>query len=58
MKKLKIDHINGMFMGVCAGISNTLNIDPTLVRVGVAVLAFVFPITGLIYIGLGFIIPD
>ena len=57
MRKMKIDEGNGLFMGVCSGIANSFGIDATLVRIGVAVLTAVFPITAIVYIGLGFILP-
>jgi len=50
-KTFHLDKRNGKFMGVCAGIANYFNIDPTFVRVG-AVLATIiggFPWTVLAY---------
>lgn len=41
----RIDRENGKVLGVCAGIANHFDVDVTLVRVGMAVSAFVtFPL--------------
>ncbi|HET6204240.1 MAG TPA: PspC domain-containing protein [Planctomycetota bacterium] len=48
-----------MIGGVCAGIGEALNVDPTLVRVawvGIAILTVILPMT-LFYLACWFIIP-
>ena len=60
MEKKLTKSNNKMIAGVCAGIAEYFNVDPTLVRVGYAILSFFcagFP--GLIlYIILALIIPN
>ena len=59
MEKKLTKSNNKMIAGVCAGIAEYFNVDPTLVRVGYAILSFFcagFP--GLIvYIILALILP-
>ena len=59
-KKLYRSRNDKMVSGVCAGIANYLNIDPTLVRVIYAVLSvFTAFVPGLIlYIVLAIVIPQ
>lgn len=46
-----LDRANGKLMGVCAGLAETLDIDPTLVRVAAALaLLLLGPIAILLYI--------
>lgn len=47
-----------MIFGVCSGVGNYLNIDPTIVRVGFAVAAVCFGAGVLLYIILAFIMPQ
>ncbi len=49
---------NKMVCGVCAGIAEFFNIDPTIIRVIWAVLAFCFGSGILAYIICALIIPD
>ena len=50
-RKFQLDRQNGKIMGVCAGIANHFNIDPTIVRVLVVVgtLLGAFPWTLIAY---------
>ena len=58
MKRLVKDKRNAKLAGVCAGVANYLEIDPTVVRV-VCVLAFFCYGIGLIpYILAAFIMPE
>ena len=58
MKELRRSHVNRIFCGVCGGIGEYLNIDPTVVRL----LWVIFSLTGgagvLAYIIALFIIPE
>lgn len=40
-RQLRRSRSDRMLAGVCAGIANYLRVDPTLIRVGVAVLAII-----------------
>lgn len=56
-KKLYKSRTNRMLCGVCGGLGEYLNIDPTLIRLIVAVLGFTG--TGIFaYIVAAIIIPD
>ncbi len=57
-KRLKRDSSNGIFMGVCAGIGNHFNIDPTWIRIGTLGLVLALPYVGAAYLILGFILPS
>jgi phage shock protein PspC (stress-responsive transcriptional regulator) len=59
MKQLKRSH-NKMIAGVCAGIAEYLNFDPSLVRIGYALISLfsaAFPGI-LVYIILWVVIPE
>lgn len=59
MKKLTRSTSNAQIAGVCAGIAEYFNLDPTLVRVGYLIFTFIgagSPI--LLYLILAFIIPE
>lgn len=59
-KKLYKSSTDKKLCGVCAGIANFFNIDPTIVRVVFAIAAIFttgFPFT-LLYIILAFILPE
>lgn len=59
MKRLTKSKTDSMIAGVCGGIAEYFDIDPTLVRVGYLVLTFLAvgsPI--LLYILLALIIPE
>jgi len=52
----RLDKTNGKFMGVCAGIANYFDIDPTLVRIGFALgTIFGFGSLLLVYLVIGLI---
>ena len=59
-RKLKKSSTNKMVAGVCGGIANYFDLDPTLVRVGYILLSILS--TGfqgvLAYIILAFVMPD
>ena len=59
MKQLKRSH-NKMIAGVCAGIAEYLNFDPSLVRIGYALISlFSAAFPGIIvYIILWVVIPE
>ncbi len=58
-KKLTRSSSNRMVAGVCAGIAEYANIDPTLVRLGWAILSVIACGTGIIaYIIAAIIIPE
>jgi phage shock protein C len=51
-----LDRYNGKVMGVCGGIAEYAGIDPTLVRIGFVLGAFVsFGTAALIYVAIGLI---
>lgn len=59
-KKLYKSSTDKKLCGVCAGIANFFNIDPTIIRVVFAIAAIFttgFPFT-LLYIILAFILPE
>lgn len=53
MKKLYRSETNKRIAGVCGGIGEMLNVDPTIVRVAVVVLALT---TGILPLVVGYII--
>ena len=58
MKKLHKSSTNKMIAGVCGGIAEYFNIDPTLVRLGFVALSFMFGGGLLVYILAAIIIPQ
>jgi len=57
MKKLTKSRSNRMICGVCGGLSEYLNIDATVIRIALVLLAFTA--TGIIaYIVAAIIMPD
>jgi phage shock protein C len=57
-KKLYRSHTNMMVAGVCGGVAEYFDIDPTLVRIGAVLLAWVTSGAGvLLYLAMAFIIP-
>jgi phage shock protein C len=56
-KKFRLDKRNKKWMGVCAGIANSLGIDPMFVRIGLVLATLVggFPWTVIAYVAAGFI---
>ena len=58
MKKLYRSTSNRMIAGVCAGVAEYLNIDPTVVRV-IWAIASIFAFVGVVaYIACALIIPE
>lgn len=58
-KKLTRSRSNRMIAGVCAGIANYLGLDPTMVRIGYALLSIFTAFAGVIvYIILWMIMPE
>lgn len=52
----RLDRHNGKVMGVCGGIANHFDVDPTMVRIGFVIGAFVsVGTTALIYLAIGLI---
>ena len=58
MKKLYKSNANKMVAGVCGGIAEYFNIDPTLVRLGFVAISFFFGSGLLVYIIAAIIIPS
>lgn len=56
-KKLYRSTKNKMICGVCGGIAEYFNIDPTLVRLGMAGLAMIWGSGVLVYLLAAIIIP-
>ena len=57
MKKLYRSNSQKMVAGVCGGIAEYFNIDPTLVRLGFVALSFMFGGGLLVYIVAAIVIP-
>ena len=60
MRKLYLSRENGKIFGVCAGIGESYDIDPTVVRlvtVAAAILTAIVPV-GIIYLIAWAIIPE
>lgn len=59
-KKLYLSNANRQFLGVCGGIAEYLNVDPTVVRlvwaIGTALTGFI--LGTVVYVACGFIIPS
>lgn len=60
MKKLYRSKTNRKISGVCAGIANYFNVDPTVVRVAWIILSVLtaFMVGVIIYVLCAFIIPE
>lgn len=56
-KRLYRSNDNKMLCGVCGGIAEYLNVDPTLIRLIWAILTFAFGLSIIVYIIAAFIIP-
>ena len=55
----KKDTSNKVIFGVCSGIANELEVDPTIVRVAFAVLALLgFGLPVVVYIVLALVMPS
>ena len=57
MKKLHKSNTQKMVAGVCGGIAEYFNIDPTLVRLGFLAFSFMFGSGLLVYIVAAIVIP-
>ena len=57
-KKLYRSRANRMVCGVCGGIGEYFNVDPTLIRLGAAILTVCSVGTGLILYFVAVIIPE
>ena len=58
MKRLYKSQTNKMLCGVCGGVAEYLNVDPTIIRLLWAVLIFAFGTGILAYIVAAIIMPD
>ena len=58
MKKLYRSNSQKMIAGVCGGIAEYFEIDPTLVRLGTLLFSFIFGSGLLVYIIAAVIIPQ
>ena len=47
-----------MIAGICGGLAQFLGMDPSIVRLGVVLIAFFWPPTLLVYLGLMLLIPE
>jgi phage shock protein PspC (stress-responsive transcriptional regulator) len=47
-----------MVSGLCGGLGQYLNTDPTVVRAVVVILSFLFPVTPLAYLVLMLVVPE
>ena len=56
-KRLERSSQNKMIGGVCAGLANYMNLDPTIVRIGFLVALLVFGLGPLLYIILWVVMP-
>ena len=57
-KRLYRSRSQRMIGGVCGGLGSFLDIDPTIVRVVLAILTFPFPATILAYFILLLVVPE
>jgi|tagenome__1003787_1003787.scaffolds.fasta_scaffold19064048_2 phage shock protein C len=54
-----LDRANGKLMGVCAGLADATNADPTLVRLGAVLTLFLLgPVAILFYLVAGWVAPE
>ena len=58
VKRLYRSRTERMLGGVCGGLADYLNMDPTLMRLLVIGLAFFFPPTPLVYLVMWIIVPE
>lgn len=47
-----------MIAGICGGLAQFLGMDPSIVRLGVVLIAFLWPPTLLVYLALLLLIPE
>ena len=57
-KRLYRSRSQRMIGGVCGGLGSCLDIDPTIIRVVLAILTFPFPATILAYFILLLVVPE
>lgn len=57
-KKLQRSRSNRMLGGVCGGVADYLNLDPTLVRVLTAILTVITGVPVVIYLVMLFVVPE
>jgi len=57
MKRLTLSN-DRFLMGVCGGVANYFNIDPTIVRLLTVIAFFAIPITPIVYVIMGFVLPS
>jgi len=57
MKRLKLSN-DRLLMGVCGGVANYFNADPTIIRLIAVICLFAIPITPVVYLVMGFVLPD
>lgn len=58
MKRLKRNPREGMLLGVCAGIADYFDIDPTVVRVGMVIAGSIWGLGFVGYVIAALIIPE
>jgi len=56
-RRLERDTLNGMLSGVCSGVGNYTDTDPTIWRLGFIVTTFFFPPMVLIYFIFALVMP-
>lgn len=56
-KKLYRNESDKMLGGVCSGLGQYLGIDPTIIRLGFAIMGFIAPQTILLYLILWVVMP-
>ncbi|WP_075074035.1 PspC domain-containing protein [Longilinea arvoryzae] len=57
-KRLYRSRTDRMIGGVCGGLGKFLDIDPTIIRVVVAIITFPFPATILAYFVMLLVVPE
>lgn len=57
-KKLTRSRQDRVIAGVCAGLAQYMNLDPTLVRVGMVLLTVFSGVGALLYLILALVIPE
>lgn len=58
MQKRLVKSNDKKLFGVCGGLGNYFDLDPTLVRVGFLIAFFMFGTGALLYIILAFVMPN
>lgn len=59
MTRFALDRTHSKLMGVCSGLARSLDLDPTIVRLGAVLSLFVLgPISVLLYVVAGWVAPD